>query len=710
MNNSLPSTSGQNSVFSGEKEGSWSIPGGTSVKVESTTPFDHVAAIKKITDQLAYERSTLKLPQETKSSVDDGVASTRPSSSHLNRNWSSKHSNRTKIRRPPGHHQKKNQNKVHSSKIHVNKSNSSKPDMNLKNWPNGAIQNADDFHNYDKYTSIGDDLKPDEAAQKPVPLKNSSLHYQVPISSPSLQEIVHWLKIPAFMTNGSHVIESEQIDGPISVAFDPVYQNLEPNKPSKPSTLQNLKPGFVYPLHSPSYDAEKIPNWLETVLLRNKTHGPLVYNPQTQVAQNTVVHLINTDLRKPNRTIVASKVPPGYVKPAVIGPLGSSSGSLSSSTSSKPGSYPSSLILTQLLPSSSTTSKPGPNVHIGFTSYEEENKLPEQQKPQSPVVTYDQSCPTILINSYTRINNTIQSKEGCKDLNIIINSHVFNTNVYKSTPSPLTGNTGSHQTYEEVDKYNPGSQIDTNPNLAYQPVPIYQTSSSGYPQLPQSGYYDPQKNPQSQILQQNDASSVEVIQDTQISISGSSSDESFLSAESTFAEDEEGEVANDGALALGSPGVGNDASVGNSLVRPAVAPAVSSTGSSGTSPAPPAGLIAGTTKPTRPSEDDNDDDYDLSPTGIMDSITSVFTYFTFVNPLHYGFFSLAAAPFTALAAGLLGIATFLFPWLFPSSLGFSRSNNSEESFWSNLEGVVRQAMDKYGRVNEWKSKRKKRKR
>ncbi|OAD52594.1 hypothetical protein WN48_00754 [Eufriesea mexicana] len=693
MNNSRSNvaTMGRNPEFSNQKIGTLGSQlssnfDGIFAKVEATTPFNHVAAIKKITNMLTHEQSNSRLPLENKNSVDYhvGIPLVSSSQGHSNRYSNPKHSNRTRIRRPGGHlsnPSKKNQNKVNSNKTHANKGNSSNPNSNLKNWPNGAIQNADDFHNYDKYTSMGDDPKPEEAVQRPLPLKNSSFNYHVPISSPSLQEIVHWLKIPAFMTNGNHVIETDHINGPVSVAFDPIYQNLEPNKPSKPSDIQIPKPGFIRPLRPPSYSTGHVPNWSGTVPSRNKTQRPVIYNPQTQVSQNTVVHLINTDSKKPNKTIVGSKIPAGFIKPIVSDVFVPSSGSTSSSVSSAPTSYPPSLISSQLYPYSTTTSKPGPNVHIGFTSYEESNKVSDQQAPQTPVVTYDQRCPTILINSYTRINNTIQSKDGCTDLNIIINSHVFNANVYKSTPSPVTDqvNPEDYQTYGEVDKYAPGSQVSSGTN--YQPTPVYQYNPPGSPQWPQGGYYDSQVDPEDQSLYQNDVSNLEVIQDTQISIS-SSSEEVSSPVESSLTELEEPD-------SLGhSPGV-------NSLVRPAVAPAGSASGSPGSSPVPPAGLVVGSSPPTRPiDDDDDDDDFDLSPTGIMDSITSVFTYFTFINPLHYGFFSVAAAPFTALAAGVLGIVTFIYPWLFPSSFGFSRaSSNAGDSIWSNLEEVVRQSME-----------------
>ncbi|KAK1133307.1 hypothetical protein K0M31_011123 [Melipona bicolor] len=709
MNNSQSgsTTLSQNSEFSNQGEVFSFAPG---KKVESTTPFDHVAAIKKITGMfITRDRTTSELPVESKNSVNVGIPLALPLQI---RHSSTKYLNKTKTRRPQGHHAKrKNQNKIHSIKIHSSKNNSN-PNMSLKNWPNSAIQNAEDLHNYDQYMSMNDDLKQEETVQTPFPLRNSTtFNYHVPVSSPNFQEIVHWLKIPAFMTNGSHIIESDQLNSPVSIAFDPVYQNFEPNKPSKPSVLQELKPGFIYPLRPPSHATEKIPNWPLTGL------KPLVHNPQTQVSQNTVVHLINTDSRKPNRTVLGTKVPAEFVRPVVSGPYVSTPGPATSLTSSGSGSHsPSSssapsgsdshspsLILSQLYPPTSTSSKPGPNVHIGFTSYTDKNKVSDK-KPQTPLVTYDQSCPTILINSYTRINNTIQSKEGCTDLNIIINSHVFNTNLFESTPSPLEDepDTEDYQVYGELDKY--GSQIDPGSN--YQSVPIYQPTFPDF-QWPQN-VYDPQKDPQNQNFQPNDVSNVEIVQDTHISISSPA--EVSPPIESPLTGDLNDN--SDSSSVVGSEvGQTNDSPGGSSLVRPAVAPATSNPASSGSINVSPADLGAGSITPTRPTQNDDDDDFDLSPSGIMDSISSVFTYFTFVNPLHYGFFSLAAAPFTALAAGVLGIVTFIYPWLFPSSFGFSRANgNNGDNFWYNLDEIVKQSLEKYGRVNEWKSKRKKRKR
>ncbi|XP_053996090.1 uncharacterized protein LOC128885811 isoform X2 [Hylaeus anthracinus] len=695
-----------------------------SAKVESWTEFDHVAAIKKITSMLTHENpgailSSSKPGHDLRDGVQSAV-SFPYGSIFSNRHWNSKHSNKTRFRQPSAGQTSQNkngQNKTVSNKILATKTNTSAQNTHLKNWPNGAIQNVDDFQHYEEYTSFADNSN----LEKPVASNNTGVNHLVPIASPNLHEIVHWWKIPAFMTNASHIMESDQANDPISsVAFDPVYQNLEPNKPSRPTTLQPFKPASVYPFVSrPGYATEKIPSWLGNVKFRNKTS----YKPQTQVSQNTVVQLINTDPRKPNRTMIAAKVPVTSGKPVFSGFLGSPSGPPSALGSN---TYTPSLFLSQLSGPSYTTPKPGPNVHIGFTSYEETNKTSDHRAPQAPLVTYDQSCPTILINSYTRINNTIQSKEGCNDLNIIINSHVFNTNTLKSTPSPVDDQITNHETYQtygEADKY--VGQIDTGPSY-HQPAPAYH-------------YYTPQNDPGNIVPQGNDVSSdgnsVQVFQGAQINILGSNAQNAVTSfvdatspAEFEVEEFDESDSPDDNpnteslesssGLAESESGQADDAPGLNSVVQPAGA-GLSNPSSVSNSPSSSTGQTALSPSPSSSpasasdddDDDDDDDDFDLSPIGIMESIGALFNYFTFVNPLHYGFFSLAAAPFTALAAGILGIFSFLFPWMFPSGFSFNRAGrNYAVNFWPNVEEIVWPSIDNHGRMNEWKRRRKKRKR
>ncbi|KZC13485.1 hypothetical protein WN55_05036, partial [Dufourea novaeangliae] len=573
-------------------------------KVVASSEFDHVAAIRRITSTFARQ-SAVQLSSKNSNQLDSDLKSVIPLRPSL------KHSNRTKLRRPASGQTKKGQNKINSNKV----PNDSSQILHWKNWPNGAIQTANDYQNYEKYTSFAEDLKPEETVKRPVTSTNNSTDHLASVSSPDVQEIVHWWKIPAFMTNGSHIIESDEANDPVSVVFDPIYQNLEPNKPlKKPSNIPSFRPGSFVPIDPPPiYTTEKIPGWSAIVSLKNKTN----ISPQTQISQNTVVHLINTDPRKPNKTtIVGTKGPGNTDKPIVL---------------SAPDSHPS--VLSSKL-TSSTTVKPGPNVHIGFIP-SENIKVPVQQDPQPPMVTYDQRCPTILINSYTRINNTIQSKEGCTDLNIIINSHVFNTNTFKSTPSPLD-QAEVHQAYEEADKYIP---VET--------VPGYQSNS-------QENYYSPQKDPQTIGSQENDPSNVEVFQGTEINISGNEAFPPSSSEEiDQFSDDptpvEDSPIADEANQASNDPNY-------NSVVRPvADAADPSAAGQDSSSSSPSSGLVT-TSSPASASsynDDDDDDDFDLSPIGIMESIASVFAYFTFVNPLHYGFFSVAAAPFTALAAGVL---------------------------------------------------------
>ncbi|XP_076383547.1 uncharacterized protein LOC143260818, partial [Megalopta genalis] len=637
-------------------------------EVEPAIEFDHVAAIRKITDSLTQQNAgkpSSKAGDRVVSAVQSAASPAPPPRASIRRSKPPNSKNRIKVR-PHSSQSKKGASK-HGSKVR-NKSNASRP-LHWKNWPNGAIQTASDYQNYEKYTSLVEDLKPEETVKQPV--SQLASNHLVPVASPDLQEIVHWLKIPAFVTNGSHILESNEANGPVSVVFDPVYQNLQPNKPSRPSTVQSFGPNPVYTLAPrPVYTTERPSGWLGNASLRNKTQS----SSQSQISQVNVLHISNSDSRKPNKTVVATRRPGSNGRP----------GSLASPAIEP---YSSSVGPTQLAPS--PTAKPGPNVHIGFTSHEEETKVPNQQAElQPPLVTYDQRCPTILINSYTRINNTVQSKDGCTDLNIIINSHVFNSNTYKPTPPPLDQ---VDENLESIDKYDSG-------------LPVYQADSQES--------HGPLKDPVTSVSEGTDGSNLQVYQGTHISILGSGP-----ASEATPVEPPEqtNELSNDNPdTSVASPDV---EAAGESSDDPGVQSVAQPEGealnsqSSGSSSAAPTSLTA-TSSPasSQSDDDDDDDDLDLSPTGIMESIASVFAYFTYVNPLHYGFFSIAAAPFTALAAGILGMVTFAFPWLFPSSFGFRRSNNDAVEFWRNVEDVIGQSMEKYGRLNEWKSRKKKRKR
>lgn len=254
---------------------------------------------------------------------------------------------------------------------------------------------------------------------------------------------------------------------------------------------------------------------------------------------------------------------------------------------------------------------------------------------------------------------------------------------------PSGGPPVSYQTSSYGDKY----LGESAPSAEYQPVPIYQAGPPGSPQWAQTGY-NTLKHPVNGVPQENDAasgvSSFEVFQDTHISLSdlGAGADvpsevDTSSPVESTEVDAEEvpqngplSEVL-EGSSASGSPfGTNSDPAL-NSL-QPVGAGDVSDA-----SPSPSSELAT----TSSPASDDDDDDYDLSPFGILDSIASVFSYFTFENPLHYGFFSLAAAPFTALAAGVLGIVTFLFPWALPSPL--SRANDNAFRYWPNVEEIDR---------------------
>nr|XP_031841636.1 uncharacterized protein LOC116430968 [Nomia melanderi] len=613
------------------------VSSGPGAKVEASREFDHVAAIKKITDMLTRQNAA---GLHSKDRVPfDRVPQSPPVRTTSTRHPNTKNSNRVKHRHP-SNQSKIDQNKLNTKISKIREKSNDTQSQYWKNWPNGEMQTQNDYQNYEKYTSFIEDLNPDQVVKKPVHLGDNGTDHLLPISSPNLQEIVHWLKIPAFMANGSNVLESNEANDPMSAVFDPVYQNLEPNRPLRP---ESLKPGFIYPLNS-KYTTVKpaLPNMSS----KNKTSSP-----QTLQDENAVQ--LNSDSKKPNWT----KGPGNSGRP--VNPSSSvSSGSLDAE------SQPSLITLPQL--ASSTTQKPGPNVHIGFTSSEDKNKLPNQEELRPPLVTYDQRCPTILINSYTRINNTIQSKEGCTDLNIIINSHVFNTNTFKSTPSP------SYQTNpgidQETDKY--GSDLSYHSNI-------------------EDNFYGPLKDPVASGSQDNVDSNVQVFQGTHISISGSGNDGTSEINEFSDAPSS----ANDAPAVEGVNQADNDPNV-NSVVRPD-ADVVSDEAFVPSLGSPSSELVASPAPAAVANDDDDDDEYDLSPSGIVESIASVFAYFTFINPLHYGFFSIAAAPFTALAAGILGTVTFLFPWLFPSSFGFSRANNDAIGFWSSVEEIVSQSLEKY---------------
>ncbi|EGI60417.1 hypothetical protein G5I_11397 [Acromyrmex echinatior] len=336
-------------------------------------------------------------------------------------------------------------------------------DAYLKNWPNDAIQNFEDLYNYEKYTSSLDEESSHEsslssAEETPILLSNNYFDHADPILDSSVKKIIHWLKVPEIVPNNTQYFDYND-DKPIESNLESIYENLEPNRPlnihddnyetvvlqgvplsqnldtidsnypirwSNPSSITSLK----YETDSSNPSAPLIPSsWPGGALLQNKT----VYNPTTHVTQNTVVHILNDDLKKPNVTVTQLKAPE---TDATAANQATSSGSSSESLAQRP------------------------NVHVMFTSQNDENKNISKQEINTAPSTYNTNCPTIMINTYTRVNNTLQSKEGCTDLNIIVNSHVLNTNVFKPSSSPATAEdhqasltTQNYDSTDESEKY-----------------------------------------------------------------------------------------------------------------------------------------------------------------------------------------------------------------------------------------------------------------
>lgn len=636
----------------------------------------------------------------------------------------------------------------------------------LKNWPNEALQDIEDLYNYEKYTSSLEDSSHESGLSDvdgmPILSSNNYFDHTDPILDSSVKKIIHWLKIPAIVPNRTQFVDYND-DKPIE-PIESIYENLEPNRPLSDyddnyesivlqDTLSNQDIDKVdfhgnYPIGwtSPSsiashqYTTELsnssatfIPSsWSDVASLRNKT----IYNPMTHVTQNTVVHILNDGLKKPNVTVTQLKAPETDTAVAdQAAPSGSSSESLGQS----------------------------PNVHVMFTSQKDEDKEPSKQEIGTlPPSSHNANCPTILINTYTRVNNTLQSKEGCTDLNIIVNSHVSNVFTPPSGAPAITDNQqtslatqsyGDAESEKYAEPFTDLSQMDSLNSYVTASTGTYDSGPLQSPQPGQHNYYDSQKDPDAIPNQWNEPvqspglSAVEVFQGTQISVSGSSVP--LVDAEAT---------ASPAGLSVDGPPVGPGDDASSSVVDPSAA------GASANGPSiagnPPAelpaylikpgpvkgqannGLVPGSLQlPSLPSlpniaikpglssvagpsssltpgssgvssnnDDEDDDEDDMSPGGILQSIASVFTYFSFLNPLSYGFFSLAAAPFAAMAAGMLGVAAVVFPWAIPSVLDFGRSTDRTLSFAPNLEEFVRRAVHKYDRLNEWKSRRRKRRR
>lgn len=583
-----------------------------------------------------------------------------------------------------------------------------------------------------------------------------------------MKKIIHWLKVPEIVPNSTQFFGYND-DKPIEPVLDSIYENLEPNRPLSVTThgnyetvvfqntpsnqdLDKIDDHANYPIRwsNPSSIARPqyatgssnpsdtlIPSsWPDVTSLRNKT----VYNAMTHVTQNTVVHILNDGLKKPNVTVTQLKAP--ETDAAVADEVASSGFSSESSGLAQ-----------------------RPNVHIMFSAQKDKDKEPPTQETNTfPSSTQNANCPTIMINTYTRVNNTIQSKEGCTDLNIIVNSHVSSTNVF--TPSGVPAVAEDQQTSLATQSYGDANEnekyADAFTDLSQEDsLDSYVTASTGTygsnpletPQLGQHDYYDSQKDPSEIPGQWNEQSSglstVEVFQGTQISVSGTSiplaeaeataspvgssvdgpavgpgGDASSSAVDSPAAGASASELPVAGGLGSENPvelppylikpgpvkGQANNGLVPGSLQLPALPSLPNIAIKPGLSGIANPALSSAAGSSGSSSDDDDDDDFDMSPGGMLQSIASVFTYFSFLNPLSYGVFSLAAAPFAAMAAGMIGVAAVVFPWVLPSVLDIGRSADKTVSFAPNLEEFVRRAVHKYDRLNEWKSRRRKRRR
>lgn len=645
-------------------------------------------------------------------------------------------------------------------------------DAYLKNWPNDALQDIEDLYNYEKYTSSLEDESSHEselldADGTPILSSNNYFDHTDPILDSSVKKIIHWLKVPPIVPNTTQFFDYND-DKPIEPIFESTYGHLEPNRPLSISAHDDNYETVVLQDTSPNQDLDKIDyhanypirwsnpslitrpqyamdssypsptlipsSWPDVASQRNKT----VYNPLTHVTQNTVVHILNDGLKKPNVTVTQLKAPEAHI--ATADQAASSESSSESSLAQRP------------------------NVHIMFTSQKDKDKEPPKQETNIfPSLTSNTNCPTIMINTYTRVNNTIQSKEGCTDLNIIVNSHVSNTNVFTPSGTPAIAEdqqtslaTQSYGDADESEKY-----AEAFTDLSHEDsLDSYVTASTGTygfnpfetPQPGQHDYYEPLKDPDEIPDQWNDPvqslSTIEVFQGTQISVSASNvplADAEASPAGLVGPDDDASSSAVD-PPAAGANGPSVDGNSGSEIPSVSELPAylikpgpVKGQANNGLAPGSlqlPA-LPSLPSRPSRPNiaikpgssiaspslltsgssgslsdddDDDDDDDFDMSPSGMLHSIASAFTYFSFLNPLSYSIFSLAAAPFAAMAAGMIGVAAVVFPWAVPSVLDFGRSADRMTSFAPNLEEFVRRAVHKYDRLNEWKSRRRKRRR
>lgn len=620
----------------------------------------------------------------------------------------------------------------------------------IKNWPNQALQSVQDLLNYEKYTSfVNNDIN------------NSSSQEEKP-KAPNRKEPsnktpdVHWTKAPVSAVASSL---NDRIDVDSTMHIDSLLDDLGKNT--------------------------------------------LILQPQqasTEVIQNTVIHLIGSGFGKHNVTLIE----PANMKKA-------------NRTKTKNNGLPQKVNIMFMMDKNDSSSG---------------NLTKAQQISPAGISGSSPDCPTIMINSITQINNTIESKEGCTDLNIVINSHVLNTNIFKpaSTAQTVLPGNGVEALKNPYATGTPSNNYQTKaPTYVYQtsvptynyqtnaPTYNYQTKPSTYNYQTNPSTYNYQTNPSTYNYQNNnynddyrdpsnqlqsdvpeppgsaepapEISTFEVFQGTQINVgdgqtaadipndtgseSSSGTGEAGTDADGTpLSDPEEGSndiagtspeqgILSDDAVSQGGPTAfddapsesvtsdsasevgqstgpalaGEDVGTGQAIEAPAsvslpslpnipnlsnvpgqLTNAVSNVGggSAGSGGAGSGGQTA--LAPVGSADDDDDDDLleALSPVALLDSMSSVFTYFNALGPINYGIFGMAVAPFMAFAAGVVGVAAFLFPWAFPGSLDFARSWDDDSSirirFNSSLRDIVQSSIHKYRHLNEWKGRRRKRKR
>lgn len=564
--------------------------------------------------------------------------------------------------------------------------------LHLKNWPNEAMQSVQDLLNYEKYTSFHDDKNSAEIS-KPKVTSNRD-----PTKKPVTYQPTSWTRPPVTETTilPTTYLPTTKFDYETTMAIDSLLDDLAKNK--------------------------RIPT------------------TSSEVMQNTVVHILNAGSKKPNITVVE---PPPSTKNV---------------NKVKPGSK-----------------RPPQNVHIMFMVDKDEtgNQTSAQAKPPAQLLGGDSDCPTIMINSITQINNTIQSKEGCTDLNIVINSHVLNTNnIIKPSASPHIPSPG---TEGPKNPYGPDSSpypTNSYPNTYYPNTnyPNYPTAS-----YPNNNYNDEGKDPEGQSdIGDSGVHTFEVFQGTHINIGGNPpainypENTGIADGDDPIGSDTDGvpltdptEATNDiigtapeeslpdapidGGesvdgleqvdLGTGPGGVANDIGTGEALNGPGEAnlpelPGLPNLPNLPDLPDLPGGNGGNNGGQTGlapiADEEEEEDEVDelveaLSPVGLLDSISSVFNTFSFLNPLNYGIFGVAVAPFVAFAAGILGVAAFLFPWAFPGytipgvvsrawSDGWNGAHHKKILYSPYLRDMVHSSIHKYRHLNEWKGRRRRKKR